>query len=59
MYLINIHTMNVFFKESYECIYTHWNFKKQMSYRINANKKHSYGKIFCNLEVLLCTCPFK
>lgn len=38
--------MNVFFKESYECIYTHWNFKKQMSYRINANKKHSYGKIF-------------
>lgn len=46
MYLINIYTMNVFFKESYECIYTHWNFKKQMSYRINANKKHSYGKIF-------------
>lgn len=46
MYLINIHTMNVFFKESYECIYTHWNFKKQMSYRINTNKKHSYGKIF-------------
>lgn len=46
MYLINIHTMNVFFKESYECIYTHWNFKKQMSYRINTNKKHSYGKNF-------------
>ena len=51
--------MNVFFKESYECIYTHWNFKKQMSYRINTNKKRSCGKIFCNLEVLLCTCPFK
>lgn len=51
--------MNVFFKESYECIYTHWNFKKQMSYRINTNKKRSCGKIFfaickyCGVLVLL------
>lgn len=58
MYLTNIHTMNVFFKEGYECIYTHWNFKKQMSYRINTNKKHSYGKIFSQFVSIVAYLSF-